>query len=192
MIIPVAALVAILLPLALGGRPGRLAGIRLRHVGLIVGALAVQVVIVEIVPGPPGLLKAIHIGTYLLAAAFIVLNRQLPGLLVIGTGALSNGITIALNGGTLPARAGAMRLAGIGGADGAFVNSGHLDHPVLPWLGDVFAIPASWPLANVFSVGDVLIIGGLAITSWRILGTRWTAPFTPAQPAHEQQAPLAA
>jgi hypothetical protein len=36
------------------------------------------------------------------------------------------------------------------------------------FLGDVFAIPASWPLANVFSVGDLLIAIGCV---WTILAT---------------------
>ena len=32
----------------------------------------------------------------------------------------------------------------------------------LPWLGDVFVLPRPIPLANVFSVGDVLIALGIA------------------------------
>ena len=41
----------------------------------------------------------------------------------------------------------------------------------------MFAIPAGWPLANVFSVGDVLIVLGVAVASWRICGTAWTPPW---------------
>jgi hypothetical protein len=40
----------------------------------------------------------------------------------------------------------------------------------LSWLGDVFAIPKAWPLSNVFSVGDVIVviaIGYLAQASCR-------------------------
>jgi hypothetical protein len=47
------------------------------------------------------------------------------------------------------------------------------------FLGDVFAIPAGWPLANVFSVGDVLILLGAAVASFRVSGTRWSSPWTP-------------
>jgi multisubunit Na+/H+ antiporter MnhE subunit len=36
-------------------------------------------------------------------------------------------------------------------------------HPVLEPLTDVFALPAWVPLANVFSVGDVLIGAGIAL-----------------------------
>lgn len=179
MIIPVAALVVILLPLALGGQPQRLAALHLKHTTWIMAALAVQIVIVELVPRPANLMKALHIGTYLIAAAFILLNRHIPGLLIIGAGTLSNGITIALNGGSLPASSTAMRAAGIPEHSDTFVNSGHIAHPVLPWLGDIFAVPAPLPLANVFSIGDILIITGLAITSWRTMGTRWSPQPAP-------------
>ena len=42
-----------------------------------------------------------------------------------------------------------------------------MNDPRLAFLGDVFYIPASWPLSNVFSVGDVLIALGVA---WAIHG----------------------
>ena len=179
MIIPVAALTVLLLPLLLGGRTSRIAAVRLRHVAVIVAALGVQILIVELITGPEALLQGAHIATYLAALWFLVVNRQIPGLWLIGLGAIANGVTITLNGGTLPARAGALRAAGIDPDPDRFVNSGALAHPHLPWLGDVFAIPTPLPLANVFSIGDLLIIAGTGIAAWRILGTRWTTPWTP-------------
>jgi len=53
-----------------------------------------------------------------------------------------------------------------------FVNSGVLPDPHLPWLGDVFWIPAGWPLANVFSIGDLLIMLGAGWGAHRICGSR--------------------
>ncbi len=41
-----------------------------------------------------------------------------------------------------------------------FVNSGVVDDPVLPWLGDVFASPSWLPLHNVSSAGDLVILAG--------------------------------
>ena len=41
-----------------------------------------------------------------------------------------------------------------------FENSRALSSPRLAILGDVFYVPASWPLSNVFSIGDVLIVVG--------------------------------
>ncbi len=56
--------------------------------------------------------------------------------------------------------------------DPGFRNSAAVAHPRLAFLGDVFAVPASWPLSNVFSVGDLLIAVGLAWGLLRICGSR--------------------
>jgi hypothetical protein len=173
MIIPVLALVGVLLPVALGGRVGRLAGVRLRAVEVIVAAFVGQLLVISVLTGPPVVLEVVHVASYVAAAGTIWANRRVPGLLVLGAGAVANGVTIAVNGGTLPARAGALRTAGLADETG-FVNSGVLPDPHLAFLGDVFAVPASWPLANVFSIGDVLIVAGAAYASLRICGTRWT------------------
>jgi hypothetical protein len=182
-IIPLAALTVLLFPLLLGGRAARLAAVKLRHIEWIVAALAIQILIVELITGPESLLKAAHIGTYVVALWFMIANRRIPGLWLIGLGAVLNGVTIAVNGGVLPARAGALRSAGLDVAPERFVNSGAVAHPHLAILGDIFAIPASLPLSNVFSIGDILIVLGTAVAAWRILGTRWTRPWTPPVPA---------
>jgi len=184
MIIPVVALIAALLPTVLGGRLPRLAAVRLHRNSWIGIALLIQIVVIEIITGPELVLKALHVLSYLMAAVFLWLNRRVPGLFLVGLGAASNGITIAINGGTLPARPGALRTAGINLEADRFVNSGALAHPHLAFLGDVFAIPAGWPLANVFSVGDVAIIVGVGVASWMICGTRWTSPWNAAAAGH--------
>ncbi len=190
MIMSVAALVAALVPVALGGRPSRLAALPLRHIGWIVGALAIQIVIIELLTGPAALLETAHIATYVIAGWFILANSRIPGLWLVGAGAALNGVVIALNGGTLPAREGALRAAGIHDSPGQFVNSGLLSHPRLAFLGDVFAVPAPLPLANVFSVGDVLIVLGTAWTAWAVLGTRWSRPWVPRRgPLHRAEPP---
>ena len=43
-------------------------------------------------------------------------------------------------------------------------NSIVVADPALGPLTDLFALPAAMPLANVFSVGDVLIGAGIAVT----------------------------
>jgi hypothetical protein len=135
---------------------------------LIWATLALQVIAVEVAM-PEALAATLHILTYVVALGFLWVNRRLAGAFVVGAGAFLNGLTIALNGGVLPARAGAVASAGID-PDLAFANSAVLEHPVLPWLGDVFAWPAPLPLANVFSVGDVLIVIGVFVVAWT--GTR--------------------
>lgn len=163
----------------LGGRARRLGELRLRRAWLIVAALAVQVLITDVIPdGPVGLDVALHLATYVAAAVALWANRRLPGLLVLAAGAASNGITIALNHGTLPASRSALVAAGEAVGGPGFANSGVLRHPVLPWLGDVAATPAWLPFRNVISIGDVAILLGCAVLvhattrSWLWVGWR--------------------
>ncbi len=163
-----------------GGTWRGLSRLRLRHGWLALAALACQLVVLQ-VPGLPEAVSApVHVLTYGLAAALVVVNRQVAGLWLLALGAAANGITIALNGGTLPASREAMRTAGLPVEEG-FVNSGVVTDPVLPWLGDVFAVPASVPLANVFSIGDVLVVVGAWWMVWT--ATRRDAPSDRCVPA---------
>jgi hypothetical protein len=162
----VAVLAILTVPLT-GGRLSRLTDLELRATWLLVVALGTQVVITE-VPATgawSGVFAAVHVLTYVLAAAFVVVNRRLRGLLLVALGAALNGGTIALNGGTLPASPAALAAAGRAPTvAGSFTNSGELEHARLAVLGDVFAVPAGWPLANVYSVGDVVIAVGILVT----------------------------
>jgi uncharacterized protein DUF5317 len=150
-------------PLA-GGRLGALADLRLRGVWAIAAALAVQVLIITVLPGGhPALHKAIHLSTYLLAATFAWLNRRVPGVAAAALGGALNFAAIAANGGVMPASSWAMRVAGFADPAHRFVNSGHVAHARLQVLGDVFALPASWPVHNVFSVGDIVLFIGVTV-----------------------------
>lgn len=131
---------------------------------LIWATLVLQVIALQVAM-PEGLAAGLHILTYVSAVAFLWLNRAFPGVAIVGLGALSNGLVIALNGGTLPASASAVEKAGLD-SNSEFANSAVLEDPVLLWLGDVFAWPAPLPLANTFSVGDVLIVVGVFVAAW--------------------------
>lgn len=131
---------------------------------LIWAALIVQTVAL-VAKIPSGLAATLHIATYVAAIAFLWFNRTFAGVLVVGAGAALNGVVIALNGGTLPASAAAVERAGLT-RDGGFANSAVLDDPILLPLGDVFAWPSPMPLANTFSIGDVLIVVGVWIAVW--------------------------
>lgn len=155
-------------PLVAGRWPATLVLHRWRWTLLIWGALLVQVVIMQFNMAREAA-PVLHVLTYVAVIAFLWLNRSLPGALLVGMGALSNGLTIALNGGVLPANAAAVESAGLTHGDG-FDNSAVLTDPVLPWLGDVFAWPSPLPLSNTFSVGDILIVVGVVVATWS--GTR--------------------
>lgn len=183
MLILVLCVLAVVSPVLFGGSMSRLAYVRFRGWLIIVGALLAQIVIIELFPGAnPTLLEGVHNATYVAAGIFVALNWRVPGLLVIGAGAALNGITIALNGGQLPASRPALQMAGIDVVKGEFVNSGVLPDPVLPLFGDIFVWPAPFPFANVFSFGDVLIVAGTfflahKVTGSRLVKTPWDVPL---------------
>ncbi len=173
MLVLVATIVALISPLFFGGKLSRLALVKFRGWWILVLALGAQIVIIEVIPHADRIvLDGVHLATYVAAGVFVFLNWRIPGLVIIALGGFLNGVTIALNGGTLPASASAMKAAGLNGTADEFLNSGVLAHPVLPWLGDVFVWPTPLPLANVFSIGDVLIVLGALYGAHRISGSR--------------------
>ena len=144
-----------------GGRLSRLAQIRLRFTFVLVTALVAQILITEVITGASRpLLIGLHLASYAEIACVVWVNRAIPGIVLIGVGALSNGVTIALNDGTLPASRQALESAGFSVGPSNFANSGVVAHPVLSQLGDIVATPAWLPFRNVISVGDVLILLG--------------------------------
>lgn len=151
-----------------GKRLGALADLRLRAVWAALLAIALQVLIVSVIPTVDAtILDVIHIGTYVLAAWFVWCNRGVPGMAIIALGGGCNGLAITLNGGVMPASAWAMKAAGVT-LEGNFDNSAPLAHPVLPWLGDVIPIPGPWPLGNVLSVGDLVLFAGALLLLHRV------------------------
>jgi hypothetical protein len=141
----------------------RLAELPIRHLWLVWVALGVQLVLFEYlgyrIPVPVS--DKIHLGTYGLALAFLWLNRRLPGGWLITLGTTCNLTAIVANDGSMPADMGAWRKAGLREIPPeVFENSRALSSPRLAFLGDIFYVPASWPLSNVFSIGDVLIVVG--------------------------------
>lgn len=164
MFMPFAFLLLVLtVPLA-RGRLVELAEVRLRGAGLVVLALALQVVMTSVGPDAPRtLMVLLHAASYVLVAWALWANRAVPGLLVIAAGGATNAAVIALNGGTLPASPRALIEAGYPVDAAGFQNSGVVQEPVLPWLGDIMATPAWLPFRNVISIGDLVVLFGAAV-----------------------------
>ena len=159
-------------PLA-GGRLGALADVRFRMPGLALAGIAVQVMVISIVPRGAGWAHhAAHLASYGLIAAFLWANRRLPFLWLAAIGGGLNLAAIAANGGVMPADRDALAAAGIEQKAGDFANSTALAHPHLGFLGDVFAVPSSWPVSNVFSVGDVILVLAAFLALHRLCGSR--------------------
>ena len=159
-------------PLA-GGRVGALAEIRFRGLRLLAAAFALQVPL-AFAGMPDGACRALQLGSYAFVAGFLAANRHLTGIPVVAVGACTNLIAIAANGGVMPASAAAYARAGLTDTAG-FASSAVLDAPRLLPLGDVFAIPASWPFHNVFSLGDICIAVGAVLAVHAACRCPWLA-----------------
>ena len=173
MILGLAYLLCLLsVPLA-RGRLTALADLPLRRPGLALAAIAVQILIVSVVPGDIGSwAEPLHVASYVLLGAFAWANRRLAGVPIIALGGLSNFVAITANGGVMPADPDAMASIGRTVREGEFINSTVVEHPRLAFLGDIIATPASWPVHNVYSVGDLLILTGAFVLLHVACGSR--------------------
>jgi hypothetical protein len=173
MLIGSALIVCLLTIPLLGGRLSALADLSFRHAWLLPVGFGIQLLIVyAIADWPAALLNTAHIATYFFAAAFVYLNFRTPGVLIVALGGLSNFIAISANGGVMPASKSALAYAGLADTPGQFASSTSVPDPHLLFLGDIFAVPASWPVANVYSVGDVLIVAGAFVLLHVACGSR--------------------
>lgn len=107
------------------------------------------------------------LGSYAALVSFTAVNRRLPGAPLILAGLALNLAVIAPNGG-MPVDVEALRRAGAETVTIEGDAKHHLmsDHDVLPFLGDIIAVPE--PAGLVVSVGDVELYAGL---SWFIVMT---------------------
>jgi len=160
--------VGMLAGLALGGRLEALQHLRFRWPWLAIGGLLVQVALFTDTGYTlaAGLAPAIYVASTAAVLVAVARNLRVPGMALVAVGALANLAAILANGGAMPADPGALALAGL--TAGGHTNSVVLPSPALQPLTDIFAAPAWLPLANVFSVGDVLIAVGIA---WAIAAT---------------------
>jgi len=162
MLLIVAVLVGLAAVPVTGGRLSALGTVALRANALLAVAMIVQVAVITVVPdGSPGVHAALHLATYGLGAAWVVVNRRLAYMWLAALGGAMNLPSMSTPVTWKPASANAMARAGLHATAGRFVNSGVQAHPRLLPLGDVFAVPRSLPLANVYSAGDIVLAAGV-------------------------------
>ncbi len=167
MVLVLAVAVGLVLGRLLGGRVSALAELQLRGVWLFYVAIVLQVLGYPsgVLPWSIGdsLATGLWLVSYACLIAAVVVNVRLPGAAIVGLGMLSNLAAVLSNDGHMPARASALRAAGVL-YKGVHNNSAVAAHPHLAWLIDRWPVPAWIPMGNVYSVGDVLIaVGGVVL-----------------------------
>jgi hypothetical protein len=163
----------ILLGYVTGGRLKHLVRRQFRFILLAVSAFLVQIVIFSDIPFlklGDSTTTIIHLISYLCLLAFILLNIKIPGIAFIGMGILSNALVIFLNGGYMPTYSENLKNTSVAAKAQALVQNGTVTNSkeitsttILPWLGDIFYLPAWIPFSNVFSIGDIIIAVGICV-----------------------------
>ena len=202
----IAVVIAVVIGLLAGGRLENLLSVRLRFGALIIAGLVLRFATlwlidqgVEVVDQFRTVLFALSFGSLVVA---LWLNRSQPGLLLAMIGVAANGIAILLNGGYMPVYLPAVEVAGLTTAD-----LSPTFHTALPTelglefllaggpIGDI--LPIALPLiANVVSLGDVLLAAGIAWFIFSAIAKGSSDPDTGvvslwnARPRSERQAAL--
>ncbi len=147
-----------------GGRFSGLAATQIRLWPVALAGLAFQALLFShpVADNVGRLGPSLYVASTTLVLMALVVNLRQPGFWLIACGALLNFVVVLANNGQMPASPGAVAaLLGDSAQLTGFVNSIPLEHAVLWPLGDIFVLPHPIPLANVFSIGDVLIgLGG--------------------------------
>lgn len=145
-----------------GGSLDSLAATKFAALPFLFAGLALQLIFSFWDPSwlTAGLSLAVLIGSNVLVAMFIWLNRRLAGMLIAGAGLVLNVLVISLNG-AMPVSADAARVAGRAqGLENADIKHDRLDdETLLPWLADIMPIPG---IGLIMSLGDVVLALGIA------------------------------
>lgn len=178
MFLPTIVALVILVALLRGGSLRSFAALRLRAIPLVVAGFVLQLLIFTPLRAQPLIAFAVpqlYIVSMLLVCAWVVLNWRVPGMALMAAGLLMNTLAIVANGGYMPVSPEAARIAGkLGGyaTEGLPVanNSIATDDGVrLKLLTDIIPVPKVVPLANVFSIGDLLLTAGAALLCYRTM-----------------------
>lgn len=184
-------LIVIVVALLRGGSLRNLVALELRWLPLVLGSFGLQVLIFtpfRAEPLIPVATAPLYVLSMALLVIWVVLNRHIPGIILIAAGVLMNLAAIAANGGYMPVAPEAAHYAGRiarYATDGQPIANNSLaiaDNVRLWILTDIFPIPAGIPLANVFSLGDVLLTTGIAILCYRAIRGLATASPARAEP----------
>ena len=172
MIFLYAVLIGIGVGYAMGGRVARLAALRFRALYVLPLARVIQLLIFPLFSEDPLLpvaTEALHLVSYGLVFLFLLLNLHIRPLIAMGVGALANVAAIVANGGRMPASATALERAGLIEAAERLSAAGESGNVLLMSettrlnaLGDWLYLPSWLPGATALSLGDIVIMAGIA------------------------------
>lgn len=150
---------------ARGGSLESLAATRLTWLPLLWTALVLQIAPALWLELSGTAAVGVILASNLLLVGFLLVNRKLPGIGLMAAGLLLNVVVIGANR-AMPVSGRAADLAGVASTPTQANFEHELMSPstVLPWLGDVIPLPR---LGEVLSLGDVLLVGGIAVLVYR-------------------------
>jgi hypothetical protein len=171
-----------------GGRLDGLTAVRFRLAPLALGGLLFQLVLFSpaVTERIGDLGPALYVASTAAVLVALLANVRLPGLWILAVGAGMNLLAIVANGGYMPSSPEAwMALNGLAEVPtDAYTNSALMTPTTaFPALGDIFVFPRPLPLANVFSIGDVLIAVGAVVFIVRQMRTASPSGARPAPSA---------
>jgi len=181
MLLLYAVVIGLVVAMASGGRLSALATVRVRLWPVALAGLVFQALLFSSpLAGTVGALgPSLYVVSTTLVLMALVVNLRLPGFGLIVVGALLNLIAVMANGGQMPVSPEAVASllgSAVLPAD-VFTNSVLAGPTTQLWfLGDIFVLPRPLPLANVFSIGDVLIGLGGAVFLVRTMRRQVDAP----------------
>ena len=173
-----------------GGRLDGLTQARFRLMPLALGGLLFQLVLFSapVTQRIGDLGPILYVASTVAVLVSLLANLRLPGMWIIAVGAGMNLVAIVSNGGYMPSSPDAwMVLNGSPTLPVDDYTNSQLIGPDTPFpaLGDIFVLPRPIPLANAFSLGDVLIAVGAAVFLVRQMRTaapNTGHPATPVRP----------
>jgi hypothetical protein len=159
-----AVVAGLVIGLLTGGSAMRLGELRFRWAPLIVLGMAVQLALFS---SPAGdalgpVAPLVYVLSNLAVLVAVWRNLAIPGLALVLVGGTANLVAICVNGGYMPVSPAALDAMGWLPRDG-YSNSRLVETVVLTPLTDIFAMPTWMPVANVFSIGDLLIGVGACV-----------------------------
>ena len=159
-----------------GRTANQLASIPLRSAWLALLALALQIPLLRAPFGPleqVGVQQAFFLLSHLLLLAFVWRNRELVGVQIVGLGVVCNLLVILANGGFMPITPETLVRINPGSTLSQWPTAYHYGHSkdiillredTLLWvLSDILVLPPPFPWPVAFSLGDLLIAGGIVV-----------------------------